>query len=154
MLKNLKNLKILTYLPLSLNIFTDASFTLLGQDVSFFRGESNIVEGNPFFYNIFNSQIGRNLIWFYLFILLYTSITIFIIEKLSFKKKISDIVYLTFWVAHFMGLSGWWFVSVGKKLLQEFSQNSFIWFFSAMSLTFLLTSCLYFFWFSKMVKEY
>lgn len=140
------------YFPLALNIFVDANFTILGQAQSFFEGETEIIEGNPFIKPFLNSEIGRSWFLLYAFVAIYISIAIFIIEKLNFNKKLSHLTYLFFWTGHFMGLSGWWFSNVGHKVLGNLSGNLFIWFFSAISIALFLTYCLYNFWICKHLK--
>jgi hypothetical protein len=148
-----KKENLLTYLPLVLNIFLDANFTVLGQEETYFKGEASIKEGNPFIKPILNTDVGRNWLLLYLFIIVYSSLTILLINKLRFNKRLSNLIYLVFWSGHFMGLSGWWFTVVANKILGNLGENIFIWFFSAIFLALVLTYCLYQFWITKGLKK-
>lgn len=142
----------LIYLPLVLNIFVDANFTILGQEQSFFKGEANMREGNPFIKPILDSEVGRNWFLLYLFVVVYSSLAIFLIKKLNFNKTLSNLTYLGFWIGHFMGLSGWWFANVAEKVLGSWADNLFIWFFSAISIALILVYLLYELWILKKFK--
>ncbi len=135
--------EIIKYLPLTLNIYLDLTFTLLGQESEYFEG-GDMREGNPIAYIILNiPNLNGTIVWQYFAVSIYFAILVVIINYLKKWDRIARLTYFLFWIGHLAGLTGWWFVIVGRKLLGDLAENRTIWFIASISLVSVLAIVLF-----------